>query len=371
MKEYQVQSTQEGFKDLSMEEQAKTLAKDALAFPCALLEEDNIPEEDEEELINIITSINKRDNLEDNIKKYIAINKKNNIEDYKILTGVLHLADCFGMNDERFIKTFILEPYYGCPVEVETADTDKSEEAPKIEATEQLLIERKPEESAKQEPSKQERKKPDEQPKVENKKQEQPKVEQKKSEAKSEKVKVKTTAGAAKNMGGTITASDIVNSCNEHSKMLNQQQPSIQGQQQHPQGCTCGHCKGNNQTATPSMSLDEKTELLKNMIDFSTIKGIHVKDWEVDNLLQFLASPIFKSKLKEYKSACNPDYPKMTLCSKKYKFDKNLYKFAFWTPTVNNGQVLVVLYNTNMTLVPNVGPTNNMGFILANESDVK
>lgn len=357
MKEYQVQSTQEGFKDLSMEEQAKALAKDALAFPCALLEEDNIPEEDEEELINIITSINKRDNLEDNIKKYIAINKKNNIEDYKILTGVLHLADCFGMNDERFIKTFILEPYYGCPVEVETTETDKSEEVPKIEATEQLLIERKPEESAKQEQSKQEEKKPDKQPKVE----------QKKSEAKSEKVKVKTTAGAAKNMGGTITASDIVNSCNEHSKMLNQQPPVGQ----HPQGCTCGHCKGNNQTATPSMSLDEKTELLKNMIDFSTIKGIHVKDWEVDNLLQFLASPIFKSKLKEYKSACNPDYPKLTLCSKKYKFDKNLYKFAFWIPTVNKGEVLVILYNTNMTLIPNVGPANNMGFILANESDVK
>lgn len=354
MKEYQVQSTQEGFKDLSMEEQAKALAKDALVFPCALMESDNIPDEDGEELSNIVISINKGENLEENIKKYIAIYKKNNVEDYKILTGVLHLAHDFGMNNERFIKTFILEPYYGCPVEVETTEADKSEEAPKIETTQQLLIEYKPEEGAKQEQPKQEEKKP-----------EQKKIE-KKIEPKSEKVKVKT-AGAAKNMGGTITASDIVNSCNEHSKMLNQQPPVGQ----HPQGCTCGHCKGNNQTATPSMSLDEKTELLKNMIDFSTIKGIHVKDWEVDNLLQFLASPIFKSKLKEYKSACNPDYPKLTLCSKKYKFDKNLYKFAFWTPTVNKGEVLVILYNTNMTLIPNVGPANNMGFILANESDVK
>ena len=76
------------------------------------MEEDNIPEEDAEELSDIVISINKRDNLEENVKKYIAIHKKNNVEDYKILTGVLHLAHCFGMNDEQFIIEYILNPYY-------------------------------------------------------------------------------------------------------------------------------------------------------------------------------------------------------------------------------------------------------------------
>ena len=110
--ECQVQSLKEGFKDLSMEEQARALVRDVLKFPCALMEEDNIPEEDAEELSDIVISINKRDNLEENVKKYIAIHKKNNVEDYKILTGVLHLAHCFGMNDEQFIIEYILNPYY-------------------------------------------------------------------------------------------------------------------------------------------------------------------------------------------------------------------------------------------------------------------
>ena len=70
MKEYQVQSTQEGFKDLSMEEQAKALAEDALVMDCALMGV-SLPEEDNEEMNTLIVSLNKRDNLEDDIKKYI------------------------------------------------------------------------------------------------------------------------------------------------------------------------------------------------------------------------------------------------------------------------------------------------------------
>ena len=109
--EYQIQSLKEGFKDLSMEEQAKALAEDALVCDCALFGV-SLPEKDEEKMDKLIVSLNKRDNLEEDVKKYIAIYKKNNVEDYKILTGVLHLAHCFGMNDEQFIIEYILNPYY-------------------------------------------------------------------------------------------------------------------------------------------------------------------------------------------------------------------------------------------------------------------
>ena len=147
---------------------------------------------------------------------------------------------------------------------------------------------------------------------------------------------------------------------------------------QHDPNCNCGHCHGNGnqkQNVQPQvkqvLSLEEKTKLLKEHIDFSPVKGVKVKDWEIDNLLQFVNSPILKSKLKEYNSACNPEFPKLTICNRKYKFDKNLYKFAFYTPTNKSGKALVVLYNTNATLVQGVGMTNEMGFVVVNESLVK
>ena len=208
-----------------------------------------------------------------------------------------------------------------------------------------------------------------------NKKEQKEKKSEKKAEDsknKQDSAKQKAVArGAAKDMNGNITATDILNSCNAHSQQHKMQQAKTV---EHGPNCNCGHCREQNSNQVPQvhpeLTLDKKVELLKSHIDFSVIKNFTVKEWEVDNLLQFVESPILKQKLREMGSACNPDFPKLTM-SKKYKFDKNLYKFAFYAETNDKNKVIVVLYNTHMTLNPQFGLCNEMAFTLAPVNHVK
>lgn len=340
-----------GGKDLSKEgddyEIKKLANQTAISFIRIPFNRSVLSDDDKAKFGNYMDNLKNATNIEDNIRSLVALLKGySEISDLDIMLLVIDYRDKLGLTKEEFIKKFLYTPYYdyGKAKKEQGKEPVKSEE--KQNATIPKLIEA-------------------------------PKKDQKVKSDTREKVKTKINNGAAMNMGmkgGNITASDIVDICNSHSQSARKET------ERHGNGCACPDCRGSNKQRNveaskeglhEKLSLEEKTKLLKEHIDFSPIKGIHVKEWEVDNLLQFLNSPILKQKLKEYNSACNPDYPKLTLCTKKYKFDKNLYKFAFWTPTNKTGKVLVILYNTNMTLVQNVGMVNQMGFITANESDVK
>lgn len=173
----------------------------------------------------------------------------------------------------------------------------------------------------------------------------------------------KVTTGAAKN----ITGMDVLNACNavaKHGK-----------EQQHGPNCQCG-CHGatserpaSNIVAPvhPEMTVDQKVGLIKSHIKL--VPGVSAKISEVDALVRLIESGMLKSKLKEMGAACNPDFPMLTQ-TKKYKFDKNLYNFAFYTETNTPGKSILVLYNTKMTKTSQ-GFGNEQGYKLVNTSEVK
>lgn len=173
----------------------------------------------------------------------------------------------------------------------------------------------------------------------------------------------KIATGAAKN----ITGMDVLNACNavaKHGK-----------EQQHGPNCQCG-CHGatserpvSNIVAPvhPEMTIDQKVGLIKSHIKL--VPGVSAKVSEVDALIRLIESGMLKSKLKEMGAACNPDFPILTQ-TKKYKFDKNLYNFAFYTETNTPGKSILVLYNTKMTKTSQ-GFGNEQGYKLVNTSEVK
>ena len=172
----------------------------------------------------------------------------------------------------------------------------------------------------------------------------------------------KVTTGAAKN----ITGMDILNNCNAISKH----------EHQHGPDCQCGKCHGtvserpvSNIIAPvhPEMTIDQKVELIKKHIKL--VPGISAKVSEVDALIRLIESGMLKSKLKELGAACNPDFP-MLVQTKKYKFDKNLYNFAFYAETNTPGKSILVLYNTKTTKTSQ-GFGNEQGYKLINTSEVK
>ena len=303
-----------------------------------------LSKDDRERFNNCISNINSSIDLDENIREVISVLKNYPISDLQILLPLISNHAKLGISREEFIKKYLFIPYYNYsdaklieapkdvdPAEKEHPEDDKPEDIKMIEAPKH-----------------------------------------KKQENKQDSVKQKAvTKGAAKDMNGNITATDILNSCNAHSQQHKMQQAKTV---EHGPNCNCGHCgeQNNNQVPQvhPELTLDKKVELLKSHIDFSVIKNFTVKEWEVDNLLQFVESPILKQKLREMGSACNPDFPKLTM-SKKYKFDKNLYKFAFYAETNDKNKVIVVLYNTHMTLNPQFGLCNEMAFTLVPVNHVK
>lgn len=349
--EYVPESEISGFRSLSESQQASVLYNDSIMLACEYLDESILSEKDAEQYHNAVNAINLDKRDEDYQKAIRVLKQYSSITDYQIVSAL-------SLNRDQIVK-FLLRPYYSTNNEVKLLEAPKQDKDAENTKTKEISEPNVKENKDKSETNKLE--------KAETKVLQLPDKKQPegKKEPKKQQQKVSTTNNgkAAKNM----TAMDIANAFSPEAK-----------NKQHDPNCNCGHCHGNGnqkQNVQPQvkqvLSLEEKTKLLKEHIDFSPVKGIKVKDWEIDNLLQFINSPILKSKLKEYNSACNPEFPKLTICSRKYKFDKNLYKFAFYTPTNKSGKVLVVLYNTNATLVQGVGMTNEMGFTVVNESLVK
>lgn len=172
----------------------------------------------------------------------------------------------------------------------------------------------------------------------------------------------KVTTGAAKN----ITGMDILNACNTVAK---------QKDHQHGPNCQCGNHGATSERPVsnivapvhPEMTVDQKVELIKSHIKL--VPGVSAKVSEVDALIRLIESGMLRSKLKELGAACNPDFP-MLIQTKKYKFDKNLYNFAFYTETNTPGKSILVLYNTKMTKTSQ-GFGNEQGYKLVNTSEVK
>lgn len=356
--EYVPESEISGFRSLSESQQASVLYNDSIMLACEYLDESILSEKDAEQYHNAVNAINLDKRDEDYQKAIRVLKQYSSITDYQIVSAL-------SLNRDQIVK-FLLRPYYNTNSNVKLLEAPKQDKDAENTKTKEISEPNVNENKDKSETNKLEKAETKEVLQLPDKKQPETKKEPKKMQ--QQKVNATSNGKAAKNMTGM----DIVNAFSPEAK--NKQQATKN--KQHDPNCNCGHCHGNSnpqqqvQQQVP-MSLEEKTKLLKGCIDFSPVKGVKVKDWEIDNLLQFVNSPILKSKLKEYNSACNPEFPKLTICSRKYKFDKNLYKFAFYTPTNKSGKVLVVLYNTNATLVQGVGMTNEMGFVVVNESLVK
>ena len=350
--EYVPESEISGFRSLSESQQADVLYNDAIMLAYNFLDESALSEKDAEEYHEAVNAINLSKSDADYQKAIRVLKQYPSITDYQIVAAL-------SLNRGQIVK-FLLRPYYNTNSDIKLLEAPKQDKDAESTKTKENSKPNVKEDNGKPETKKLEKAETKEVLQLPDKKQPEGKKEPKKQQ---QKVSTTNNGKAAKNM----TAMDIANAFSPEAK-----------NKQHDPNCNCGHCHGNGnqkQNVQPQvkqvLSLEEKTKLLKEHIDFSPVKGIKVKDWEIDNLLQFANSPILKSKLKEYNSACNPEFPKLTICSRKYKFDKNLYKFAFYTPTNKSGKVLVVLYNTNATLIQGVGMTNEMGFTVVNESLVK
>ena len=350
--EYVPESEISGFRSLSESQQADVLYNDAIMLAYNFLDESALSEKDAEEYHEAVNAINLSKSDADYQKAIRVLKQYPSITDYQIVAAL-------SLNRGQIVK-FLLRPYYNTNSDIKLLEAPKQDKDAESTKTKENSKPNVKEDKGKPETKKLEKAETKEVLQLPDKKQPEGKKEPKKQQ---QKVSTTNNGKAAKNM----TAMDIANAFSPEAK-----------NKQHDPNCNCGYCHGNGnqkQNVQPQvkqvLSLEEKTKLLKEHIDFSPVKGIKVKDWEIDNLLQFVNSPILKSKLKEYNSACNPEFPKLTICSRKYKFDKNLYKFAFYTPTNKSGKVLVVLYNTNATLIQGVGMTNEMGFTVVNESLVK
>lgn len=349
---YVPESEISGFRSLSESQQADVLYSDAIMLAHEYLDESVLSEKDAVEYHEAVNAIN-TDRRDADYQKAISILKHYpNIMDYQIVNAL-------ALNKNQIVK-FLLRPYYNTNSEIKLLEASKQNKDAENASPKETS---KPDVKENEDKSKTKKSEKAETKELDTK---QPEDKKEPKKMQQQKTNTANNGKAAKNMTGM----DIVNAFSPDAKK------SVNDNKQHGPNCNCGHYHGNNnpqkqQAQQKPMSLEEKTKLLKEHIDFSPVKGIKVKDWEVDNLLQFVNSPILKSKLREYNSACNPEFPKLTICSKKYKFDKNLYKFAFYTPTNKSGKVIVVLYNTNATLRQGVGMTNEMGFIVVNESLVK
>ena len=348
--EYVPESEISGFRSLSEFQQADVLYNDAFMLAYNFIDESILSEKDAEQYHDAVNAINLNKRDEDYQKAIMVLKQYPSITDYQIVSAL-------SLNRGQIIK-FLLRLYYNTNNDIKLLEAPKQDKDAENTKTKEISKPNVKENEDKSETKKLEKAETKEVLQLPDKKQQETKKEPKKMQ--QQKVNATNNGKAAKNMTGM----DIVNAFSPEAK-----------NKQHDPSCNCGHCHGNGnqkqQVQQQVLSLEEKTELLKEHIDFSPVKGIKVKDWEIDNLLQFVNSPILKSKLREYNSACNPEFPKLTICSRKYKFDKNLYKFAFYTPINKSGKVLVVLYNTNATLVQGVGMTNEMGFVVVNESLVK
>lgn len=165
---------------------------------------------------------------------------------------------------------------------------------------------------------------------------------------------------AANNM--PKTAKDIINNCNSTSAKKKQNKQHMN------QNVNMVVVNQNNEPANiyPEMSLDQKGELLKMHVNF--VPGVIATESEVDALLRLVEGKMLKAKLKEYNASCNPQHPVLTQTTK-YKFDKTVYRYAFYSESIDPNKCILVLYDTNTMYTPQ-GPGNNLSISVVNSNEV-
>lgn len=109
----------------------------------------------------------------------------------------------------------------------------------------------------------------------------------------------------------------------------------------------------------PTLTLEQKAEILKKHIKF--VPGLHteVGAAEVDILFKMVESPWLKNQLKTLKASCNPDFPELVELDG-YEYDKNMYNYAFAVETVDPKKSIVILFSS-MTFINQFNmPVNNI-----------
>lgn len=124
------------------------------------------------------------------------------------------------------------------------------------------------------------------------------------------------------------------------------------GDQNH--SCTCGnHQPSANIKIHPELNINQKVDLLKRRITFIPAK---VDPKEIDALLWMLEGKMLHSKLIEYQATTGNLIQKADI-----NFDKDQYNFAFESESNIPGKRIIVLFNTNATIIPEI---NQYGYAL-------
>lgn len=124
------------------------------------------------------------------------------------------------------------------------------------------------------------------------------------------------------------------------------------GDQNH--SCTCGnHQPSANIKIHPELNINQKVDLLKRRITFIPAK---VDPKEIDALLWMLEGKMLNSKLMEYQATTGNLIQKADI-----NFDKSQYNFAFEAESNIPGKRIIVLFNTNATIIPEI---NQYGYAL-------
>lgn len=121
--------------------------------------------------------------------------------------------------------------------------------------------------------------------------------------------------------------------------------------------CTCGGNHNQQPTVNasihPELNISQKVDLLKRRITFIPAK---VDPKEIDALLWMLEGKMLNSKLMEYQATTGNLIQKADI-----NFDKSQYNFAFEAESNIPGKRIIVLFNTNATIIPEI---NQYGYAL-------
>ena len=155
-----------------------------------------------------------------------------------------------------------------------------------------------------------------------------------------------------------ITPSSIASVFTNNPQPIEQYKCSCGGHHENKNHtCTCG-CNNNHQQIVnakihPELNLSQKVDLLKKRITFIPAE-VDVK--EIDALLWMLEGKMLNSKLMEYQATTGNLVQKANI-----DFDKSQYNFAFEAESNIPGKRIIVLFNTNATIIPEI---NQYGYAL-------
>ena len=167
-----------------------------------------------------------------------------------------------------------------------------------------------------------------------------------------------TTVNTDINAARGITPSSIASVFTNNPQQVEQHKCSCGGHcgdQNH--ACTCeannNHQPTVNASIHPELNISQKVDLLKRRITFIPAK---VDTKEIDALLWMLEGKMLNSKLMEYQATTGNLIQKADI-----NFDKSQYNFAFEAESNIPGKRIIVLFNTNATIIPEI---NQYGYAL-------